>query len=256
MLILLPPSEGKRTPVRGLRLDLDRLSAPELTPARTQVLAALVAASAGPRETARAILNLPASMDPLIDANASLQQARTAAASSIYTGVLFSALDLPSLSGSDKRRANSRLAVCSALFGLVRPSDPIPAYRLSGGVTLPGLGSLASFWRGPLDAAVTSALGSGLLVDLRSSTYVSLWPISKLLRPKSLTVKIWQQSESGAVTAVSHFNKHSKGEIARLLATADDFKKPSAAVDLLNDHGWSASISPESLHRLDVTITQ
>ena len=42
MLILLPPSEGKAAPRRGQRLDLTRLSSPQLAPAREQVLAALV----------------------------------------------------------------------------------------------------------------------------------------------------------------------------------------------------------------------
>ncbi len=37
MLILLPPSEGKAAPRRGARLDLARLSVPELTGARGQV---------------------------------------------------------------------------------------------------------------------------------------------------------------------------------------------------------------------------
>ncbi len=254
MLILLPPSEGKKTPVRGLRLDLDRLSSPELTEPRSHVLSALVAVCVGPIQTARKILDLTLSMDPMIEANARLASARTAPASSIYTGVLFSALDLASLTGSAKRRANARLAVCSALFGLLRPSDPIPAYRLSGAVTLPGLGTLSSFWRGPLDPVITAAAGVGMLIDLRSSTYISLWPISRHLQAKSLTVKIWQRSASGAVTAISHSNKHCKGEIARLLATCDDVKKPTEAVDLLNDFQWDCSIAPESPHRLDVTI--
>ena len=39
------------------------------------------------------------------------------------------------------------MAVTSALFGLVRPGDRIPAYRLSGDVSLPGLGPVAGVWR-------------------------------------------------------------------------------------------------------------
>ena len=41
MLILLPPSEGKRSPDAGERLDLTRLSFPSLTAARRATLRAL-----------------------------------------------------------------------------------------------------------------------------------------------------------------------------------------------------------------------
>ena len=58
--------------------------------------------------------------------------------------------------------ARRRLAVCSALFGLVMGTDPIPAYRLSSGSTLPGRGGLRTVWRpvlGPVLAGLDDARG-------------------------------------------------------------------------------------------------
>ncbi|MFP5407571.1 MAG: peroxide stress protein YaaA, partial [Gammaproteobacteria bacterium] len=57
----------------------------------------------------------------------------TARADRVYSGVLYEALDLTSLDAAARRRATSWLAVTSGLFGLLRPADRIPAYRLSGG---------------------------------------------------------------------------------------------------------------------------
>ena len=57
-----------------------------------------------------------------------------------------------------KRRATSRVAVTSSLFGLVRPADRIPAYRLSGDATLPGLGPVAGVWREHLGPVVEELL--------------------------------------------------------------------------------------------------
>ena len=64
-----------------------------------------------------------------------------------YTGVLYDALDFASMRGVAAERAAARLAVGSALFGLIRATDPIPGYRLSAGSMLPGRGTMAAFWR-------------------------------------------------------------------------------------------------------------
>ena len=88
--------------------------------------------------------------------------------------MLYEALDLPSLDGAARRRASSRLAITSGLFGLLRPTDRIPAYRLSGQVSLPGVGPVARHWSRHLGPAVDEAAGDGLVVDLRSGGYVAV----------------------------------------------------------------------------------
>ena len=112
-----------------------------------------------------------------------LLETPTARADAIYTGVLYEALDLRSLDSAARRRASSSLAVTSSLFGLVRPADRIPPYRLAGGVNLPGLGVVSAHWREVLDPVVREAAGNGLVVDLRSSTYAAFWRPGPRPRP-------------------------------------------------------------------------
>ena len=50
----------------------------------------------------------------------------TARADQVYSGVLYDALDVATLSAAAKRRATARLAVTSSLFGMVRPRGPDP----------------------------------------------------------------------------------------------------------------------------------
>ena len=69
----------------------------------------------------------------------------------------------------------SRVRVTSSLFGLVAPTDRIPAYRLSGDAVLPGLGTVAGVWREALGPVITELVGDGLLVDLRSGMYAAFW---------------------------------------------------------------------------------
>ncbi|GAB3356081.1 peroxide stress protein YaaA [Modestobacter lapidis] len=211
MLVLLPPSETKHPGGTGPALDLDALTAPELTPVRERVADAL-AGLAGDVPAARAALGLSPAQDDEIARNAALRTSATLPAIERYTGVLYDALDVRSLTRAQRRRAARRLAVGSALFGLVRAEDPIPAYRLSAGSSLPGLPSLRTLWK-PVLTPVLEADGD-LVVDLRSGAYAELAPA-----PGAVTVQVLSERSDGTRAVVSHFNKAHKGRLARLLAT-------------------------------------
>ena len=127
MLIVLPPSEGKNVPRRGRPVDLSELSFPGLTAARERVLEALVALCTDQPEVAASTLGLGRTQLDLVQLDARLRTAPTARADKVYSGVLYDALDAATLSAGAKRRAGTRLAVTSSLFGLVRPADRIPA---------------------------------------------------------------------------------------------------------------------------------
>ena len=170
--------------------------------------------------------------------------------------MLYDALDVPTLSAAAKRRAGSRLAVTSALFGLVRPADRIPAYRLSGDTTLPGLGPVAGVWREALGPTVTESLGGGLLVDLRSSTYAAFWRPPADLAPRVATVRVLHEV-NGKRQVVSHFNKATKGRIVRaVLEDGANPRTPAAFADLLRDLGWKVEEAEPTAQgtRLDVVV--
>ncbi len=256
MLILLPPSEGKAAPRRGAPLDLGGLSHPSLTDVRHRVLEALVAASA--RDEAPALLGIGHTQTDLLERNRRLLTAPTARADRVYTGVLYDALDLPGLSPAARRRAATRVAVTSSVFGLLRPTDRIPAYRLSGDTTLPGLGPVAAVWRGPLAGAVIASLGRGLLVDLRSSTYAGFWRPPAELGRRVATVRVLHEAD-GVRKVVSHFNKATKGRLVRaLLEDGGDPRTPAALADLLRDLGWKVEEGAATVRgaQLDVVVSE
>ncbi len=231
MLILLPPSEGKAAGKRGRRLDLDRLSFPELGPTRDAVLDALIGVSA--RDDALEVLGVPQGARSQVEANVELRSAPTLPVSALYTGVLYDALDLSTLDTAAKRRASRRLVVVSALFGALRPSDRVPAYRLSMDVGVPGIGTLAATWRQPLDRVLPTAAGRGLVVDLRSSTYAAAWRPTGPLAERTVAVHVVRE-ENGTRSVVSHMAKHTRGLVARhLLETGLDPRTPEALADAL-----------------------
>ena len=211
MLVLLPPSETKHAGGDGAPLDLSALATPELTPVRERLVGALVDLAADPA-VAAGVLGLSEKQAGEAARNGVLRSAPTLPGLERYTGVLYEALDVRSLTRAQRARADRRLAVGSALFGLVRGTDAIPAYRLSAGTVLPGLPTLRALWR-PVLAPVLASAGE-LVVDLRSGSYQALAPV-----PGAVTVDVLSERPDGTRSVVSHFNKAHKGRVARLLAT-------------------------------------
>lgn len=227
VLVLLPPSETKLDGGAGPPLRLEELSHPELDPLRKMLVDEVVelAADLG---ASRAALRISATQSAEIARNAALRTAPTMPALHRYTGVLYDALDVRSLKGASAARARQRLAVGSALFGLLRATDPIPAYRLSAGSALPGRPTLATRWK-PLLGPVLAAIAEGeLVVDLRSGSYAALARV-----PGGVTVTVLAERPDGDRSVVSHLNKAHKGRLARLLAGTRAEPSDATAVAVL-----------------------
>ncbi len=232
MLIVLPPSETKAPGGSGPALDLEGLSFPTLTPVRSALIDELSDLEV---TDAMAVLGISEKLRPEAEANRELRTSPTMPALHRYTGVLFDALSAPTL----PELAWDRLAVGSALFGVVRAGDLIPRYRLSGGTKLDER-TMRSRW----GRLITDALAEeDFVVDLRSGAYQQLGRV-----PGAVTVRV---EKDGKV--VSHFNKHYKGELARVLASAPVSAASAAdVVDIARAAGLH--ISPTSATELTLVV--
>ena len=224
---MLPPSETKRAGGDGPAMELALLGSGALNPLREALIGELIDLAADP-ETCRRALGISAAQDAEIGRNAALRTSATMPAIHRYTGVLYDALDFGSLRTAEADRARSRLAIGSALFGLLRAGDPIPAYRFSAGSKLPGRPGLAARWRPLLEPVLADLAVGDLIVDLRSGAYVGLGRI-----PGAIAVDVVSQLPDDRRTVVTHFNKSHKGRLARVLATAKSEPGDAAAVATL-----------------------
>lgn len=211
--ILLPPSETKSAGGDGPPLSLDALPFDDALGGVRKQLADAISTLATDPPAARAALGLSGRQDAQIALNADVWTSPTLPALRRYTGVLYDALDYPTLTPAARRRAHERVLVGSALFGVVRGDDPVPAYRLSATSALPGIGGLPALWR-PRLAPVLAGL-DGLVLDLRSSSYVGLGPVRD-----AVTVRVLSVLPDGSRAIVSHFNKHHKGRLVRALLSS------------------------------------
>lgn len=251
MLVLLPPSEGKTEPESGPPLDLDALSSPRLTTPRRRILDALIRVCEGNATRAAKRLGLGPTQLGEISRNAALREVPTARADAVYTGVLYSAWSPATLPPAGRDFADHHVAVASALFGVVRAGDRIPAYRLSAGVELPRLGSVTTLWRKPLGPVLDALTDGGLLVDLRSGAYINLHKPAGALAARTATIRVLNEVD-GVRKVVSHFNKATKGEIVRALC--EHRVEASSADQLANDLrdlGWTTELDGR---RIDVVI--
>ncbi|MDP9436152.1 MAG: peroxide stress protein YaaA [Actinomycetota bacterium] len=205
MLVLLPPSEGKAAGGSGPPLDLNALSFPELSAVRRHLVDTVQDLARHRPAQLQAALRCSAEQAA---PDADLAGAPTLPALARYTGVVYDTLGYATLPGPARRRADRSLVVASALFGLLRPRDRVPAYRLSGGTVLPGAGGLAALWRPVVEPLLAA---ERFVVDLRSGAYGAL-----ARAPHAVQVRVLREAD-GRRTTVSHDNKWTKGRLARAL---------------------------------------
>lgn len=221
MLILLPPSEGKAQPAPAPPLELDALAFPaELNPVRARLLRAL------------------ARTQPLAAAPA-------APAAEVYTGVLYGRLDLPTIPEADG------VLIASGLWGLVRPQDRIPHYKLPLDARVSRVrGTLSALWRAPVARALAPLdTPEELIVDCRSGGYAGVW------RPQHATllaVRAFRIGPDGARRPISHMAKASRGDVARALLTAGrPAATPAEVADLARAAGLDVELTDATLDVLE-----
>jgi len=184
MLLLLPPSEKKKAATSPEKFDLSSLTfAAELSALRSQT-------------------------------TAGSDSSKTSPAIEIYNGVLYQGLGWNSLSATQKKRANSRVLIVSALFGLVKPLDQIFQYKIKIDSKL---------WRDAI-AAVSTKFVSELVIDCRSSTYKNVWTINP---ENTVEVRVFKINGTER-SVITHMSKKYRGELTRhLLMQTNDPATPA-----------------------------
>jgi cytoplasmic iron level regulating protein YaaA (DUF328/UPF0246 family) len=215
VLLLLPPSETKRDGGEaGTPLDLAALGFPELTPQRRAAIAALRRLSRT-KGAGMAALRLGATQFAEIQRNRELLVSPVMPALDRFDGVLYEALDAGSLTPRAREFADAHVVIASALFGLVRALDPVPAYRLSPDSRLPGM-PLARHWAAVGAAALAAHADGRLVLDLRSEAYAALAPAPA----GAWFLRVVADDAQGRRRALNHFNKQGKGAFVRRLLDA------------------------------------
>ena len=186
MLILLPPSEKKKAATSQEKFELSSLVfAAELTGARSQT-------------------------------TTSHDFSQTSPAIEIYDGVLYQGLNWKTLTAAEQKRANTKVLIISALFGLVRPLDKIFSYKEKIDNQL---------WREAI-AQVSAKFSNELVIDCRSSTYKGVWTINP---QNTVEVRVFKVNGEER-NVITHMSKKYRGELTgHLLKQTND---PTTAAEV------------------------
>ena len=159
-----------------------------------------------------------------------LETSKATPALSVYTGVLYQALDWASLSASAKKRGEAAIAIISAKYGVVRPSERIESYKEK----------IDNKKMKLVVAAKLDPIKTPLIVDCRSSTYKTVWHA-----PIDITVEIRVSTVvDGVRTVVTHMSKKTRGEITRWLLQSRSMPKTPEDLYAIVSEKYPCALTP------------
>ncbi|QSB05055.1 YaaA family protein [Natronoglycomyces albus] len=249
MLILLPPSEGKAAAAAdGPPVDLRQLCfAEELTDQRRKIVDALQVVSG--LDGAESFLGITRKIGAeWLGPNQRLWESPTATAAQLYTGVLYENLQIATLPDT------SGIYIFSAVWGVLRPEDRVPPYRMNMKAKLPGFmgtAGISRFWREGMSEVFDSAHAGELVLDMRSADYASTWKPGN----RGISLQAYRE-ENGKRKPITHMAKAIRGEVANLIVR--EGCQPQSAQELaefLTGHGYQVELTEPADARKTWTMT-
>lgn len=193
LIILIPPSEGKnpegkfaalKKPNQDVSHMVDKMQAVEH------------------KDWAKILGVKGKALEKAIEANQQILDAKTLPAIERYTGVVYKAIDYPSLSVLAKKTFDQHVRMVSAVFGLVKPQDKIPDYKLK----IDKLGA-DKFWKPIIQKKLTKSY----VVDLLPKAHQKA-----VAYDQGLTID-FNFIKNGKSVPAGHHGKHIKGCFIRWL---------------------------------------
>lgn len=181
--ILVPPAEGKQPGGNPLAPDMFDIRASgtfnffrELNPERKHLMRALEEVVEHGQDLESLFGVKGDALAQAVEANSALFGAPLMASLDRYSpGVMYAAMDFSSLPTGAQRRLLEHTIIFSGLFGLLRPDDLIPYYRLKMDAVLPGIGKVSRYWRPHLSPVLNRIVEGQVVWNLLPAAHQEAW---------------------------------------------------------------------------------
>lgn len=149
----------------------------------------------------------------------SRQSGAAQAAADMFDGDVYKTLEMATLTSGTRIEATKRLRILSGLYGLLRPTDDVCAYRLEMGRKVPGhpAGTLYRFWGTKIaDALVQDAadIQTDTVLNLASDEYSKSVDQAALGNLNFVSPR-FEEDRNGIRKMISFSAKRARGAMAR-----------------------------------------
>ena len=109
--------------------------------------------------------------------------------------------------------------IMSGLFGMVRPYDMIPAYKLKMGGRLPRGKTCSAIWKSVITKSLAGESSDRVIWDLLPNEHAAAWNPAAVKYSARYTVKFLNRTPNGELKTVNHWSKLLKGALVRHLVS-------------------------------------
>lgn len=155
-------------------------------------------------------------LENAVDVNLNIYDAPLMSALDRYSaGVMYEAMDFPGLPTGAQRRLLENGIIISGLFGVLRPDDLIPNYRLRIDAKLPGVGKISNYWKPLISPLLNEAVSGKFIWDLLPHAHRRAWDDEQTYE-QIVQVKFYDVKD-GERKPVTHNVKTLRGELVNFI---------------------------------------
>ncbi len=188
----------------------------ELNPERRKLITALQEALSAGKDLETLLGIKGESLEQAVEANMQVFNAPLMSAMQRYSpGVMFKSMDFAGLPTGAQRRLLENGIIISGLFGLLRPDDLIPDYRLRIDAVMPVIGKVARYWRPYISPLLNEALKGHIVWSLLPSSQKEAWDDAHTYE-QMIELRFFDE-ENGERKLITHGVKPLRGQLVNVI---------------------------------------
>ena len=250
-LILLPPSEGKKPKgeveiYKDVRNYEDWNYFLSLDKDREYVYYKLMEViSEADAEDLEKIFDVKGKkLQESVEAVSDMLNAETLPAINRFDGVMFKAIDYEGMAEEQKKNFDSHVLFVDGMFGLLKPSDLIPDYKLKISAKYLDV-DLTKFWKEKLKSYFEEMMKDKFVIDILPEAHRKVVEFSSA---KEHVQIMFAQVKEGKLKNVGHNSKKLKGEIVNYIVGKDKIlRKDLEEFSHSEGYSYSEEYSTETL---------